>query len=489
MLIEHRIDDVHEGLVAAEEAVAAGQQIAFEPALTLVLAQHFHGAPVVREMRIGRADFGRPHASGHLEHIVPAIRSQLIRAEDAEIRSRQIQLHDIADVGALDARRFGVRATGLFQLDCILAEVRQPQAAQQDAAVGVRIVAHAALALGCELAQLRSQPALAREQLLGSIAAHPLFQQAQVPALLRELRQRHLMRAPTVFDGDAVDFARTRPSLRRVQHERGPSRALVKAVAACGTLDLANARDDAVERARHREMRRLVARLVVDVKRLVAVAAQQLRQLLARNAREHGRARDLVAVEMQDRQDGAIAHRVEKLVRMPAGRERPGLRFAVADDAGDDEIRVVERGAMSVRQRVAELAAFVDRAGRFRRGVARDAAGEGELLEKPPQPVDVFRHVRVELAVRALEIGVRHHRRAAMPRPADIDHVQVVLINDAVQVRVDEVQPGRRAPVAEQARLDVLDRKRLRQQRIVEQINLSHRQIVGGAPVGVETRR
>src|SRR6185436_12046721 len=51
-----------------------------------------------------------------------------------------------------------------------------------------------------------------------------------------------------------------------------------------------------------------------------------------------------------------------------------------------------------------------------------------------------------------------------------------------------EVQPGRRAPVAEQARLDVLDRQRLAQQRIVEQINLTDRQVVGGAPVGFQPR-
>jgi hypothetical protein len=33
-----------------------------------------------------------------------------------------------------------------------------------------------------------------------------------------------------------------------------------------------------------------------------------------RNAREHGRPRDLVAVEMQDRQDRAIARRVKELI-------------------------------------------------------------------------------------------------------------------------------------------------------------------------------
>jgi hypothetical protein len=37
VLVEHRVDDVDEGLVAVEEAVAAGQQIALEPALTLML--------------------------------------------------------------------------------------------------------------------------------------------------------------------------------------------------------------------------------------------------------------------------------------------------------------------------------------------------------------------------------------------------------------------------------------------------------------------
>ena len=33
MLIEHRIDDVDEGLVAVEQAMPSGQQIAFQPAL------------------------------------------------------------------------------------------------------------------------------------------------------------------------------------------------------------------------------------------------------------------------------------------------------------------------------------------------------------------------------------------------------------------------------------------------------------------------
>ena len=52
VLVEHRVDDVDERLVAGEEAVSAGQQIAFEPALALVLAQHLHDPAVRREMVI-----------------------------------------------------------------------------------------------------------------------------------------------------------------------------------------------------------------------------------------------------------------------------------------------------------------------------------------------------------------------------------------------------------------------------------------------------
>ena len=42
-----------------------------------------------------------------------------------------------------------------------------------------------------------------------------------------------------------------------------------------------------------------------------------------------------------------------------------------------------------------------------------------------------------------------------MARAGDVEDAQIVRLDDAVQVNVDEVQPGRRAPVAEQPWLDV----------------------------------
>ena len=61
---------------------------------------------------------------------------------------------------------------------------------------------------------------------------------------------------------------------------------------------------------------------------------------------------------------------------MPARGQRPGFGLAVADDAGDDQIGIVERRAVRVRERVSELAAFVDRSRRLRRDMARNAARE-----------------------------------------------------------------------------------------------------------------
>src|SRR5215831_15137831 len=50
VLVEHRVDDVDEGLVAAEEAVPASQQVTFEPALALVFGQYLQNATVRRKM-------------------------------------------------------------------------------------------------------------------------------------------------------------------------------------------------------------------------------------------------------------------------------------------------------------------------------------------------------------------------------------------------------------------------------------------------------
>ena len=55
VLIDHRVDDVDEGLVAAEQAVSSGEQVALQPALAHVLAEHLHDPPVGRKVLVQRS--------------------------------------------------------------------------------------------------------------------------------------------------------------------------------------------------------------------------------------------------------------------------------------------------------------------------------------------------------------------------------------------------------------------------------------------------
>ena len=84
--------------------------------------------------------------------------------------------------------------------------------------------------------------------------------------------------------------------------------------------------------------------------RRVAVAAEQLIQFLVADAREHAGIGNFVAVQMQDRQHRAVGGGIEELVRVPARRQRAGLRFAVADDGSHDQIGIVKGRAERVAQ-------------------------------------------------------------------------------------------------------------------------------------------
>ncbi len=268
------------------------------------------------------------------------------------------------------------------------------------------------------------------------------------------------MRPPGALDRQAVHFLRTRPAFRRAQDEHRPLRTLGHAVLASCPLDFRDLVERLVESCRERLVHphRLVTR---HDDRPPAVALEQRDQLAFRDPGEHRRVRDLVAVELEHGQHRAVAERVQELVPVPARRQRPCLGLAVADDAGNHQVRIVERGAERVRERVAELAAFVDRPRRLGSDVARDPAGEGELPEELAQAVLVQRHVRVALRVGALEVRVGHEAWPAVSRAGDVDGVQVARTDRAVQMGIDQVEPRRRPEVAEQPRLDVLGPKRL----------------------------
>src|SRR4030095_5619406 len=99
-------------------------------------------------------------------------------------------------------------------------------------------------------------------------------------------------------------------------------------------------------------------------------------------SRQQSRIIKLVPVEIQDGQHSAVANGIEKFVDVPRGGERSCFGFAITHDCSDDQVGVIKRGAARVRQNIAQLATFMDRARRFGSAMTADAAGKRKLFEK-----------------------------------------------------------------------------------------------------------
>ena len=143
----------------------------------------------------------------------------------------------------------------------VVAEVRQPQVAQQEAAVGVGIGAHATLPGGSQFRKLGNEPARLVEQFVRPIASQPLLQEPHV-ARSDHVADRDLMRAKSAFDLLPVHRLRAGPTLWRAQNDHGPARTLREPLRTSIALDAANLGDDGVERCRH---------LLVHVHRVIAL--------------------------------------------------------------------------------------------------------------------------------------------------------------------------------------------------------------------------
>src|SRR6185437_16718186 len=110
---------------------------------------------------------------------------------------------------------------------------------------------------------------------------------------------------------------------------------------------------------------------------------------------------------------------IEELVGMPRRGQRSGLRFAVADDAGDDQVGIVEHRPERMAERIAQLSALVDRARALRRYMARNSPRKRKLNEELSKPGFILADIGIDLAIRPLEIGVAHECGSAVPGTGD----------------------------------------------------------------------
>src|SRR6266581_5097739 len=265
------------------------------------------------------------------------------------------------------------------------------------------------------------------EQFIGLIAPHPVFQDFQVFRLL-QVSYRYLVGAPSTFDRLAIHKFRSGPSLGAAQNDHRPERKGSRSLGASFILNGVDFFDNHIEGGRHELVHRF--RLVpFHQVRFVSIAGKKAGQLLVGEATKHSRIRDLVAIQVKNGKHRSIARRIEKLVRMPARGEWTRLRLAVTN------------------QGIAQFSAFMDGARCLRRGVAGDSSRKGELLKKLSQSFFVLLNVGVQLSVGAFQLRIRDHSRSAVSGSAYVNHIQVVLFDDPIQMYIDEIQPRCRPPV------------------------------------------
>src|ERR1700720_2418675 len=123
MLIENRIDDVDEGLLAQQQAMASREQVSFEPAFAKMLAQHLHDATVDAEINIDLFNISHPFLAGDFVDGLQSVRRALVRAKEPKIMFVEIELHHVAQKFSENPRRLRLDAAGLNYGHGVIMEV------------------------------------------------------------------------------------------------------------------------------------------------------------------------------------------------------------------------------------------------------------------------------------------------------------------------------------------------------------------------------
>src|SRR5581483_12248845 len=110
---------------------------------------------------------------------------------------------------------------------CVVTKMRHGHWFEKNAAVGMRIHPHPPTSFGRQRRQLVFESSILVKQFFRLVAAHPIFEDAQMSWIVPDIVHRHLMRAPRSFDRLAVDFFWTSPSFEGAQDQQRPA----------GTLD------------------------------------------------------------------------------------------------------------------------------------------------------------------------------------------------------------------------------------------------------------
>src|SRR5665213_162961 len=143
------------------------------------------------------------------------------------------------------------------------------------------------------------------------------------------------------LDFEAIDCFWSRPTLGRLEDDHRPARSHGVTIIPSILLDSPDVLNGLVQDNRH-EIVHLFRVIALHKVRRPAATAKKLLQFVRLNASQDSWVADLVAIEVENRQDGSVGNQVEQFVRLPSRRQRASFRFAIANDAGDNQVGIVE---------------------------------------------------------------------------------------------------------------------------------------------------
>ncbi len=234
----HGGDHHGERLVGGEEAVPAGEDVAFEPSLAVVLAEDLHHPALGSEVVVRRQDGEHEGSLRRLEDRAQPVAVRLVRAEEPE--ARRVLAIEVAHQLPEPARGLLASGRGLLDLHRVRLQRRHDQG-NTGLSVGPGVGAHPELAAWAERPELGHERAVGIEQLRRPVAAHPGLEQPEMRGVIPHAGQRDLVGAEGALDLDAVHDVRSGPALGRTEDEHRPARAPLHPCAARRALDAADA--------------------------------------------------------------------------------------------------------------------------------------------------------------------------------------------------------------------------------------------------------
>src|ERR1051326_9021976 len=125
---------------------------------------------------------------------------------------------------------------------------------------------------------------------------------------------------------------------------------------------------------------------------------------------------------------------------MPTGGAGAGLSFTISDNTTGEQLGIIEDRTVGMEKRIPKFPTFMDRTRRFRRTMAGNSSRPGKLGKEPPYAFGISRNMWIKFGVGAFEVGVGHYPWSTVSRTRDEDRVQIIFFDQAIHVRVDEIQ-------------------------------------------------